>query len=164
MKTEEGYIGCDIRKANVNEMYILCGNSFQTPSLDGLSIFLAEDEFINQHMISSFLEERGALVTICENGLALLRALEKSRPDVILTDINMPMMNGLEATRQIRESDRCRGREYIPIIALTAIETQGHNATCFTAGMDDYFTKPLDLDSLTAAILNLYNKREYLPI
>ena len=161
MKIEGGYIGCDIRKASVNEMYILCGNSFQTPSLDGLSIFLAEDEFINQHMISSFLKEQGALVTICENGLALLRALEKSRPDVILTDINMPMMDGLEATRQIRKSERCHGREYVPIIALTAVETQGYDTTCFAAGMDEYFTKPLDLDSLTAAILNLCKRREY---
>ena len=157
MKIEGGYIGCDIRK--VNERHIFSGSSFQTPSLDGLSIFLAEDEFINQHMISSILKGQGALVTICENGLELLRVLEKSRPDVILTDINMPMMDGLEATRQIRESERCRGRGHVPIIALTANETRGYDATCFTAGMDEYFTKPLDLDRLTAAILNLCKRR-----
>lgn len=159
MKIECGDIGCDIRK--VNEGHIFSGNSFQTPSLDGLSIFLAEDEFINQYMISSFLKEQGALVTICANGLELLRVLEKSRPDVILTDINMPMMDGLNATRQIRESERCHGRGHLPIIALTADETQGHDATCFTAGMDEYFTKPLDLDRLTAVILNLCKKPEY---
>ena len=158
MKTEEVFDGSHFRA--VDERSLRDGITFQRAPLDGMSIFLAEDEFINQYMISSFLKENGALVTLCENGLELLLALEKSRPDVILTDIRMPMMGGLEAVRQIRESERCLDKGRVPIIALTAHGTQGYDVTCFTAGMDEYLTKPLDLDRLTSAILSLSNRKE----
>lgn len=137
--------------------------AFPKAPLDGISIFLAEDEFINQRMISFFLRENGALVTLCENGQELLLALEKSQPDLVLTDVRMPVMDGLEAVRQIRESERCLDKRSIPIIALTAHGTPGYDVTCFTAGMDAYFTKPLDLDRLTSVILTLIQRREYVP-
>ena len=140
------------------------GTTCHGAPLDGMSIFLAEDEFINQYMLSSFLKENGALVTLCGNGLELLLALEKSRPDVILTDIRMPVMDGLEAVRQIRESEFYLGKGRVPIIALTAHGTQGYDVISLAAGMDEYFTKPLDLDRLTSAILSLSKRREYAPI
>jgi|GEM_PF-1767687 len=129
--------------------------------LSGMSIFLAEDEFINQRMISSFLKEKGASITLFENGLELLLALEESRPNVVLTDIQMPVMNGLQAVRRIRESERCFSKGRLPIIALTANDTQGNDAICFTAGVDKYFTKPLDMDSLTSTILSLNRNEEF---
>ncbi len=129
--------------------------------LDGMSIFLAEDEFINQYLLSSFLEENGAMVTICENGLELLLAMKKNSPDMILTDIRMPVMDGLTAARQIRESEDCLGKGSVPIIALTAHETRGYDEICFAAGIDEYFTKPLNLDRLLSTILSLSKKRGY---
>ena len=118
MKIEEVHDESHLR--TVEAMPLRNGTIFHRASLDGMSIFLAEDEFVNQYMLSSFLKENGALVTICGNGLELLLALEESCPDVILTDIRMPVMDGLTAVRQIRESECCLGKGRVPIIALTA--------------------------------------------
>ena len=153
--------GCQFRV--VDEKHLHDEIAFSSAPLDGLSIFLAEDEFINQRMISFFLRENGALVTLCENGLELLLAQEKSQPDLILTDVSMPVMDGLEAVRQIRESERCLDKRNIPIIALTAHDAPGYDVTCFTAGMDAYLTKSLDPARLILVIHTLIGRREYVP-
>ena len=121
--------------------------------LTGLVIAIAEDEFINQYMLSSFLEELGAEVVSCENGRDLLTELERKRPDLILMDIQMPVMDGLEATARIRKQEETEGLSPLPIIALTAHATNGFMAKCFSAGMNLCLTKPLDLPSFPDILL-----------
>ncbi len=121
--------------------------------LAGLVIAIAEDEFINRYMLSSFLEEQGAEVVSCENGRDLLTELEKKRPDVILMDIQMPVMDGLEATVRIRQQEETEGLSPLPVIALTAHATSDFMADCFSAGMNLCLTKPLDLSSFPEILL-----------
>ena len=121
--------------------------------LTGLVIAIAEDEFINQYMLSSFLEELGAEVVSCENGRDLLTELERKRPDLILMDIQMPVMDGLEATARIRKQEETEGLSPLPIIALTAHATNDFMAKCFSAGMNLCLTKPLDLPSFPDILL-----------
>ena len=121
--------------------------------LTGVSIAIAEDEFINQYMLSSFLKELGAEVVSCENGRDLLIELKTKRPDVILMDIQMPVMDGLEAAARIRKQEEIEGLSPLPIIALTAHATNDFMAKCLSAGMNLCLTKPLDLSSLPNILL-----------
>lgn len=124
----------------------------QRLSLTGLTVYVAEDEFINQHMLISYLQTHGAKTVSCDNGQLLLDAMEEEQPDIILMDIGMPVMGGLEATKRIREAEKETGRR-VAIIALTAHETQGFAEKCFEVGMDAYFTKPLEFGQLLQAII-----------
>ncbi len=131
--------------------------------LTGLLIAIAEDEFINRYMLSSFLEEHGAEVLSCENGRELLTELESKDPDVILMDIQMPVMDGLEATAIIRKQEEAEGLAPVPIIALTAHATGDFMAKCFSTGMDLCLTKPLDLPAfpdILQAELDLHSTRQ----
>ena len=128
-------------------------NQQKDKPLTGLSIAIAEDEFINQYMLSSFLKEQGAAVFSCENGQELLAELKEKRPDVVLMDIQMPVMDGLEATTRIREQEETDGLEPLPIIALTAHATSDFMAKCFSVGMNLCLTKPLDLPLLPEILL-----------
>ncbi len=122
-------------------------------SLTGVSVYIAEDEFINQHIIASYLQEEGAGVVVCENGLELLETIKDSGyPDVILMDIKMPLLDGLETSAQIRKNEKHSGGKHVPIIALTGHATTDFKKKCFAAGMDDYLTKPVELASLTRII------------
>jgi CheY-like chemotaxis protein len=122
-------------------------------TLTGVSITIAEDEFINRYMLSSFLKEQGAEVVSCENGQDLLTELKERRPDVVLMDIQMPVMDGLEATTRIRKQEEAEGLEPLPIVALTAHATSDFMAKCFSVGMNLCLTKPLDLPLLPEILL-----------
>jgi len=130
----------------------------QMKRLNGYTIHLAEDEFLNQRMISAFLEECGASVTLSENGRELLGAVQENRGDCILMDLQMPVMNGLDATRKIRGLEQKTDKS-VPIIALTAQAAVDFEEECFLAGMDAYVTKPVTMDTLIDVILRLNRAR-----
>ena len=110
------------------------------PALDGVRVLVAEDNRTNQLVISRILANQGAQVQICENGADAVEAFFDARPDLVLMDVSMPVMNGLEATRAIR------GRETgapVPIIALTANAMSEDRDECLQAGMSDFLAKPM---------------------
>jgi CheY-like chemotaxis protein len=117
-------------------------------------ILLAEDNAVNQKLAVRLLEKRGHRVVLAENGRDALAAWEKERFDVVLMDIQMPDMNGFEATRAIRDKERATG-SHVPIIAMTAHALKGDRERCLDAGMDDYVSKPINADQLARAIENL---------
>ncbi|MEN8199852.1 MAG: response regulator [Thermodesulfobacteriota bacterium] len=126
--------------------------------LSGLHILLAEDEFINQRIISAYIEEMGGEATVCENGQELLEKMEEKSGDIILMDIRMPILDGLEATKKIRKAEMESGKTPIPIIALTAQATTDFEEKCRQAGMDGYLTKPIPFDRLSELICELTGK------
>ncbi len=129
-----------------------------TPS-EGHRILLAEDNLVNRKVAVALLEKQGHRVTTAANGrIALERALRETF-DLILMDVQMPGMDGLEATRQIREAERATGG-HIPIVALTAHALTGDRERCLDAGMDAYVTKPIRAAQLLTAIRRLVGKHE----
>jgi len=114
-------------------------------------ILLAEDNVINQKVAVHVLENKGHKVSVANNGQEVLRALSKDRFDLILMDVQMPKMDGFEATASIREKEIKTGF-HIPIIAMTAHALKGDRERCLDAGMDDYIAKPLRAEELIKKI------------
>ena len=121
--------------------------------IKNLRVLLAEDNAINQTIAVRVLEKRGCGVTVAENGQAALHAYATQSFDLILMDIQMPGMDGLEATAAIREKEISTGA-HIPIIAMTAHALKGDRERCLAAGMDGYVSKPIRTAELFAAIEN----------
>lgn len=111
-------------------------------------VLLVEDNAINQRVARRFLERLGCEVSVVGDGLQAVEAYADGTFDFILMDMQMPVMDGLEATRRIREIEACAGRRKTPIVALTANAMMGTLERCLEAGMDDYLTKPLDISRL----------------
>jgi len=111
------------------------------PSHSRYAILLAEDNLINQKLAVRILENRGHKVTVAGNGREALEALAKGRFDVVLMDVQMPEMDGFQATAAIRAGEK--GRAHLPIVAMTAHAMAGDREKCLLAGMDDYVAKPL---------------------
>jgi len=125
-------------------------------TVEPLRILLVEDGRVNQRVAVGLLEHRGHGVTVANNGLEALRLLDgESRGDfdVVLMDIQMPEMDGFEATAAIRASERA-GEPRLPIIAMTAHAMKGDRERCLAAGMDDYVSKPLQPAALYEAVEN----------
>ncbi|WP_336366775.1 hybrid sensor histidine kinase/response regulator [Marinobacter sp. C2H3] len=118
-------------------------------SKPGLSILLVEDNQVNQLVASSLLKKLGHRVGHAENGARALEVLRHRAYDLVLMDCQMPVMDGYEATRQIR---RTPGLERLPVIAVTANVMQGDRENCLAAGMNDYVTKPYNRDALASVI------------
>ncbi len=108
----------------------------------GLRVLLAEDNLINRNLVTRVLEGEGHQVIGVNDGVGLLEALERSAIDLILVDIEMPRMDGLEATRRVRENERVSGGR-IPIVAITAHAMPSDRERCLAAGMDGYVAKPI---------------------
>jgi len=119
-----------------------------------LNILLAEDNAVNQKLVVKLLERKGYAVTVAETGIAVLSSLDERDFDLVLMDVQMPEMNGLEATVLIREREKLTGRR-IPIIALTANAMVGDKERCLTAGMDHYISKPVRSEELFAAVASV---------
>jgi two-component system sensor histidine kinase/response regulator len=107
-----------------------------------LRVLLAEDNPINRILMISLLEKNGHDVVIAEDGIHAVAAYASEQVDVILMDVQMPGMDGLEATAEIRQRERASGT-HIPIIAVTAHAMKGDKERCLAAGMDFYITKPV---------------------
>jgi len=106
------------------------------------TILLAEDNYINQVVTTRVLEKHGHRVLVGANGRLALEILQREPIDLVLMDIQMPEMDGFQATRAIREQEEATGA-HLPIIALTAHEVQGYRQKCLEAGMDEYLSKPV---------------------
>jgi two-component system, sensor histidine kinase and response regulator len=117
----------------------------------GLRLLLAEDNAVNQMLAVRLLEKRGHTVTMVVNGRDALAAFEKEPFDAILMDVQMPEMDGFEATAAIRVREKSTGG-HIPIIAMTAHSLVGDQERCLAAGMDGYVSKPIRTQQLFAVI------------
>ncbi len=123
-----------------------------------LHILLAEDNAVNQLLVVRLLEKWGHKVAIASNGRKALQALDRESYDLVLMDVQMPEMNGWEATRAIREMERETGK-HIPIIAMTAHAMKGDDEKCFASGMDDYLAKPIRTAELIAILDRIASRK-----
>jgi CheY-like chemotaxis protein len=114
----------------------------------GLRVLLAEDNLVNQKLATILLEKRGHQVVAVADGRGALEALERESFDLVLMDVEMPEMDGVETTSQVRKREQAQGGGHIPIIALTAHALKGDRERLLAAGMDDYLSKPLDSTEL----------------
>jgi len=121
-------------------------------ALKGARILFAEDEPINRVLTETILRQAGVLVTSVENGQQALQEAQKGDYQIILMDVQMPVLDGLEATRKIRAYEKRHGGHQT-IIALTALAMRGDREKCLQAGMDDYLTKPIDKSQLIDILL-----------
>ena len=121
------------------------------PKMAPLAVLVAEDNIINQRIVQLMLEHHGHRVSVVTNGLDVLEAVERARFDVVLMDIDMPLLDGLATTARIRERERA-GAAHLAIIALTAHAMDGVRERIMAAGVDGYLTKPLSNDALMRAL------------
>jgi CheY-like chemotaxis protein len=119
-----------------------------------IQVLLVEDNIVNQKIAARVLERQGHKVILAGDGREAVAALDRARFDIILMDIQMPEMNGFEATAAIRERER-RSGDHVPIIAMTAHAMKGDRELCLQAGMDAYLSKPIRAEELTNLIYQL---------
>ena len=117
-------------------------------------ILLAEDNAINQALAVRLLEKRGYMVSVAVNGRETLAAYDNKNIDLVLMDVQMPEMDGLEATAAIRQRERSTGR-HTPIVAMTAHALKSDEERCLSAGMDAYISKPIRTNELFTTIERL---------
>lgn len=160
LESEEGvgsmfYFEVKFMKSINGEAHIDAENiEIQEESLKDLEVLVAEDNEINRFLAKKVLENWGANVTTANNGKLAVEAVEKNKFDIVLMDMQMPEMNGLEATIAIRNlPDEIKAS--IPIIALTANALKGEEEKCKEAGMDEYLSKPFDQAVLYRNIVKL---------
>jgi len=120
----------------------------------GLHVLLAEDNAVNRKVAVRLLEKRGHTVVAVEDGRQALRALDGERFDIALMDVQMPEMDGFEATAAVRARERVEGG-HLPIVALTAYAMKGDRERCLEAGMDAYVAKPVNAEELFATLERL---------
>ena len=133
-----------------------------------LRVLLAEDNDVNQQVALEFLEMRGHYVRIAPNGIEALASLVDERFDVILMDVQMPQMDGFQATASIREKEKTT-RDHVPIIAMTGYAMKGDRERCLDAGMDGYICKPIRSKELfeiveSSAAVNKHLKIDLAPL
>ena len=128
------------------------------PSGKGLRILLAEDNRINQVIATRMLEKLGHELVIADNGKVALSLLASQSFDLVLMDVQMPEMDGMETTKQIREDERLT-QVHIPVIAMTAHAMKGDRERCLAAGMDGYISKPINALELEVAISDALNRQ-----
>jgi len=123
----------------------------------GLDILLTEDNPINQKLALMLLERRGYRVTLAENGQKAIEAISRKKFAAVLMDMQMPVMDGIQATREIRAMEKSGALLPTPIIAMTANAMQGDRERCVESGMDDYIAKPIKADQLFECLLRWTN-------
>jgi signal transduction histidine kinase/CheY-like chemotaxis protein len=123
-----------------------------------LNVLLVEDNAVNQRLAARLLEKRGHWVMVAANGLEALTALEKNAFDLVFMDVQMPEMDGIEATAAIRKKERLSGKHQA-VIALTAHAMKGDEERCLNAGMDGYLSKPIRPQELDAILEGYVTRR-----
>jgi two-component system, sensor histidine kinase and response regulator len=123
----------------------------------GLRILLAEDNEINQAVASAMLQHQGHAVAIARNGKEALAALARQAFDLVLMDVQMPEMGGLEATATLRRIEQQTG-QHMPVIALTAHTMKGDRERCLEAGMDGYLCKPIHTDEIRRQVASVLTR------
>ncbi len=127
------------------------GPECSSPKIRPLRILLAEDTLVNQKLAIGLLEGESHSVCVANDGVQALEAIERERFDLVLMDVQMPEVDGLQATEQIRARERETGG-HVPIVAMTAHAMEGDRERCLNAGMDDYISKPIRFEELFATI------------
>jgi CheY-like chemotaxis protein len=125
-----------------------------------LRILLAEDNVVNQKLAMRLLAQMGYRADLASNGIEAIECIERQTYDVVLMDVQMPEMDGLEASRRI--TARWKPHERPRIVAMTANAMQGDREACIAAGMDDYVTKPIRVESVVVAA-DHGGRREFAP-
>lgn len=120
------------------------------PQRAGLKVLVVEDNPVNQRVAKGLISRLGHTVTLADNGLAAIEAVQAGDFDLIFMDIHMPVMEGHEATRRIRALPSEKANT--PIVAMTAKALAGDREECLAAGMDDYLPKPVHRDALASCI------------
>ncbi len=128
-------------------------------TLRPLNILLAEDSLVNQRLALGLLKKYGHSVTVANNGKEAVTAVASENFDVVLMDVEMPEMDGYEATAVIRVQQRQSGT-HVPIIAMTAHAMKGDREQCLESGMDDYISKPIRIQQLLDKLESVLNRRE----
>jgi CheY-like chemotaxis protein len=123
-----------------------------------LRILVAEDNAVNQMLVTRLLQKRGHCVMVVGNGREALGALVQGTYDLILMDMQMPEMDGFEATSELRRREKQTGR-HLPVIALTAHAMKGDRERCLDAGMDGYLAKPIRAQALYELLENYIAQR-----
>ena len=126
-----------------------------------LRILVAEDNLVNQTVILNTLTRLGHRPTIAQNGIHALSLLEAGTFDLVFMDVQMPEMDGLTATRKIRESEQGT-LKHIPIVAMTAHAMKGDRESCLAAGMDHYISKPASGDEIRDLIASIFSAQDFL--
>lgn len=120
-----------------------------------LKVLLAEDDFVSQYVTLKMFDKLGHKTTIVDNGRQTLERLRQEHFDVILMDVQMPEMDGREATKAIRKGLAGEERQNTPIIAMTAFAMSGDKESLLADGMDDYIAKPIDMEDLVKVLLRV---------
>jgi CheY-like chemotaxis protein len=155
----------DLRDAVVRSLHAQPGNGqpegaaasvaeTAKPPISSLRVLLAEDNHVNQRLGMRLLEKRGHKVTLASNGREAVEAVQEAAFDLVLMDVQMPEMDGIEATLAIRAREaRVGGRQHI--VALTAHAMKGDEIRCYEAGMDGYLSKPIDPEELDEILIKI---------
>jgi len=125
-------------------------------TIKGARVLLVEDNDLNQQVATELLRDAGCLVDLAENGQVALDQLKLNDYDIVLMDMQMPVMDGVTATRQIRKEARYKD---LPVVAMTANAMQGDRLRCLEAGMNDHVAKPIEPDDLWLALLKWIKPR-----
>lgn len=117
-------------------------------TINNMKVLVAEDDLINQKIIEKMISSLGHNVHLAENGAVAVEEYKEGEYDIVLMDMQMPVMDGIDATKEIRAFERSENRAVTPIVALTANALETHKKLCFEAGMNGYFTKPITMQSI----------------
>ena len=134
----------------------------QTGSLSELQILLAEDNLVNQKLALGILEKLGHRVTVVNNGMEALEQLERRDFDLVLMDVQMPELDGLAATRELRRRE-APAKTHVPVVAMTAHAMKGDRERCLASGMDDYLGKPIRLKDMSKNWPNCFQVQKVNP-
>jgi CheY-like chemotaxis protein len=126
-----------------------------------LRVLVAEDNSVNQHVVLRMLDRMGYRADLAANGLEVLAALRRQSYDVVLMDVQMPELDGIDATRELRAMLPADRQPYV--IAVTANALSGDREACLAAGMDDYISKPMQRAELESALLHAGAQRAIMP-
>jgi PAS domain S-box-containing protein len=148
-------LGAGLSQEAIGEQALFAGSpSDANPDAPPRQVLLAEDNAVNQKLMVMMLKKLGLEVTVVASGTAAVQAMQRKQFDAVLMDVQMPELDGLEATKQFRQWEQKQGSGHLPIIALTAHAMKGDRERCLSVGMDGYLAKPVLVAELRAALAN----------